>query len=85
MKEEAPLGNPFIREPRGGRPAKDGGQAASPCGQSPSILSQRRRKEEWREKVAGRPPIFGRPAMLGVHSIPTFILYFILFLSFSHH
>jgi hypothetical protein len=57
MKEEAPLGNPFIGEPRGGRPAKDGGWAASPCGQSPSILSQRcggRAKEgdsggEWRK------------------------------------
>jgi hypothetical protein len=41
MKEEAPLGSPFIGEPRGGRLAKDGGGAASPCGQSPSILSQR--------------------------------------------
>jgi hypothetical protein len=28
MKEEAPLGNPFIGEPRGGRPAKDGGHVA---------------------------------------------------------
>jgi hypothetical protein len=28
MKEEAPLRNPFIREPRGGRPAKEGGRAA---------------------------------------------------------
>jgi hypothetical protein len=35
MKEEAPLGNPFIGEPRGGRAAKDGGQAASLCGQYP--------------------------------------------------
>jgi hypothetical protein len=26
MKEEAPLGNPFIGEPRGGRLAKDGGR-----------------------------------------------------------
>jgi hypothetical protein len=41
MKEEAPLGNPFIGEPRGGRPAKDGGREASPCDQSSSILSQR--------------------------------------------
>jgi hypothetical protein len=41
MKEEAPLGNPFIGEPRGGRLAKDGGRVASPHGQSPSILSQR--------------------------------------------
>jgi hypothetical protein len=41
MKEEAPLGNPLIIEPRGGRPAKDGGRAANPCGQSSSILSQR--------------------------------------------
>jgi hypothetical protein len=25
-------------------------------------------------KVIDRPPIFGRPAMLGIHLIPTFIL-----------
>jgi hypothetical protein len=42
-------------------------------------------KEERREKVAGRPPIFGRPAMIGLHSIPTFILHFILLLSCSLH
>jgi hypothetical protein len=30
-----------------------------------------------------RPPIFGRSAMLGLHSIPTFILHFILLLSCS--
>jgi hypothetical protein len=41
MKEEAPLGNSFIGEPRGGLPAKDGVRAASPCGQSSSILSER--------------------------------------------
>jgi hypothetical protein len=66
MKEEAPIGNPFIGEPRGGRPAKDGGQTASPCGHCPSTLSQRcggRAKEgdsggERRGKVAGWPPIF---------------------------
>jgi hypothetical protein len=28
MKEKAPLGNPFIGEPSGGRPAKDGGRSA---------------------------------------------------------
>jgi hypothetical protein len=39
-KEEAPLDNPFIGEPRGGRLAKDGGRAASPCGYCPSTLSQ---------------------------------------------
>jgi hypothetical protein len=41
MKEEAPLGGPFVGELRGGWPAKEGGGAASPCGQSPYILSQR--------------------------------------------
>jgi hypothetical protein len=41
MKEEAPLGNPFIGEQGGGRSAKDGGWAASPCGHCPSTLSQR--------------------------------------------
>jgi hypothetical protein len=40
VKEETPLGNPFIGEPRGGRLAKDGGRAASPCGHCPSTLSQ---------------------------------------------
>jgi hypothetical protein len=41
MMEEAPLGNHFIGEPRGGQPAKYGGQVANPCGQCPSTLSQR--------------------------------------------
>jgi hypothetical protein len=41
MKEEAPLGNPFIGEPRGGWLAKDGGQAASPCVHCPSTLFQK--------------------------------------------
>jgi hypothetical protein len=35
MKEEAPLGNPFIGEPKGDWPAKDGGRAASSCGKCP--------------------------------------------------
>jgi hypothetical protein len=42
-------------------------------------------KEERREKVVGRPLIFGRPTMLGLHSIPTFILHFILLLPCSLH
>jgi hypothetical protein len=42
-------------------------------------------KEERREKVVDQPPIFGRSAMLGLHSIPTFILHFILLLSCSLH
>jgi hypothetical protein len=41
MKEEVSLGNPFIGEQRGGRPAKYGSWAASPCGHCPSTLSQR--------------------------------------------
>jgi hypothetical protein len=40
-------------------------------------------KEERREKVTDRPPIFGQPTMLSLHSIPTFILHFILLLSCS--
>jgi hypothetical protein len=36
-------------------------------------------------KLAGQPPIFGRPTMLGLHSTPTFILHFILLLSCSLH
>jgi hypothetical protein len=32
MKDEAPIGNPFIVEPRCGWPAKVGGRVASPCG-----------------------------------------------------
>jgi hypothetical protein len=39
MKEKAPLGNPFIGEPRGGRPANGGGRAVSSCGHCPSPLS----------------------------------------------
>jgi hypothetical protein len=41
MKDEAPLGSPFIGEPRCGWPAKVGGRAASPCGQKLSNLSSR--------------------------------------------
>jgi hypothetical protein len=39
MKEEALLSNLFIWESSGGWPAEDGGQAARPCDQSPSIMS----------------------------------------------
>jgi hypothetical protein len=93
MKEEAPLGIPFIGEPRGGRPAKDSWWGVNLCGQSPSILSQicgGWAKEgdsggERREKVVGWPPIFGRLAMLDLHTIPTFILHFMLLLSCSLH
>jgi hypothetical protein len=42
MKEEAPLGSPFIGEPRCGQPANLGGRAAIPCGQKLSNLSPRR-------------------------------------------
>jgi hypothetical protein len=69
MKEEAPLDNAFIGERIGGRLANDGGRGASPCGHCPSTLSQgvvvelKREivegKGERREKVVGRPPIFG--------------------------
>jgi hypothetical protein len=75
MKEEAPLGNPFIGEPRGGR-------TASPCGQSPSIISQsgvvevkERVVEEKREKEGGdgRPAThFGRSAKLWPQFSSTF-------------
>jgi hypothetical protein len=41
MKEEAPLGIPFIEERRCGQSAKEGGQAASPYGQKLSNLSPR--------------------------------------------
>jgi hypothetical protein len=54
MKEEALLGNPFIEKPRGGRPTKDGVRAASPCGQSPSILSQMCGGRAKREIVEGK-------------------------------
>jgi hypothetical protein len=39
--------------------------------------------EERRGRVAGRPPIFGQPTVLGLYSIPTFIFHYILFLSCS--
>jgi hypothetical protein len=41
MKEEAPLGSPFIGEPRCDWPAKVGGRAANPCGQKLSNLFPR--------------------------------------------
>jgi hypothetical protein len=41
MNDEAPLGSPFIGEPRCGRLAKVGGRAASPCDQKLSNLSLR--------------------------------------------
>jgi hypothetical protein len=37
MKETVPLGNPFIREPRGGRPTKDGGRAAAHVASAPKF------------------------------------------------
>jgi hypothetical protein len=39
MKEETPLGSPFIGEPKCSRLAKVGGRVASPCGQKISNLS----------------------------------------------
>jgi hypothetical protein len=66
MKDEAPLGSPFIEEPRCGRPTKVGSRAVTSCDQKLSNLSPRcgdwdkeeysrweRRKK--RGKVAGRP------------------------------
>jgi hypothetical protein len=66
MKDEAPLDNPFIGEPRCGQPAKLGGRPARPCGQKLSNLSlrycgwdieeySRRERRKKRGKVAHRP------------------------------
>jgi hypothetical protein len=66
MKDEAPLGSPFIGEPRCGRSVKVVGRAASACGQKLSNLSPRcggldkeeygrRERREKRGKVAGLP------------------------------
>jgi hypothetical protein len=41
MKDEGPLGSPFIGEPRCGQLANVGGQAANPCGQKLFNLSPR--------------------------------------------
>jgi hypothetical protein len=38
-----------------------------------------------KEGEGDQPQIYGRPAMLGLHSIPTFIFHFILLLSCSLH
>jgi hypothetical protein len=81
MKEEAPLRNPFIGEPRGGRPAKVGGWSASPCGHCPSTLSQSdggkeegsgEERREMEEVMAGRPS-FGLnfPLPFTIHHILT--------------
>jgi hypothetical protein len=54
MKEEAPLGTPFIGEVRCGQPTKVGGQAANPCGQKHSNLSQYAVVEIKRKIVEGK-------------------------------
>jgi hypothetical protein len=54
MKEEASLSNPFIGERRGGGLAKDGGQAASPCGHCPILCPKGVVVELKREIVEGR-------------------------------
>jgi hypothetical protein len=82
MKEEAPLGNPFIGEPKGGRPTKEGGQAASPCVHCPSTLSQSDGglgKEEGRgeERREREETMAGRPSF-GLHSPLPFIIHQIL-------
>jgi hypothetical protein len=77
MKDKAPLGNPFIGDPRGG------GQPMWPV--PLNFVPKEDSGGERREKVAGRPPINGQPVMLGLHSIPMFILHFILLLSYSLH
>jgi hypothetical protein len=89
MKEEAPLGNPFIGEPRGGRPAKEGGWVASPCGHCPSTLSQcdggsgkeegsGEERRKWMEVMGGRPPILTDQPSFGLQSPLPFIIHHIL-------
>jgi hypothetical protein len=68
MKEEAPLGNSFIGEPRGGRPAKDGGRAAThvakgsqfcPKGVVVEVKGEIVERKGGKQGEGGRPPIFG--------------------------
>jgi hypothetical protein len=54
MKDEVPLGIPFIGEPRCGRLAKVGGPAASPCGQKSPICPQGAVVEIKRNIVEGK-------------------------------
>jgi hypothetical protein len=75
MKEEAPLGNPFIGEPRGGWLAKGGGRTTSPCGQNPSIISQSGGGGGKGEKGGGDGRLathFGQPAKLWPQLSSTF-------------
>jgi hypothetical protein len=54
MKEESPIGNPFIGEPRGGRPAKDGGRVASHVASAPKLCPKVMVVELKREIVEGK-------------------------------
>jgi hypothetical protein len=54
MKDLAPLGNPFIGEPRGGHPAKDGGCAASHVAIAPPLCPKCVVVELKREIVEGK-------------------------------
>jgi hypothetical protein len=95
MKEEAPLGNPFIGELRvADRPRMVAGQPAHvasapklcPKGVVVELKGKILEGKGGKEGEGGRPTtIFDRPTMLGIHSIPTFILHVILLLSCSLH
>jgi hypothetical protein len=82
MKEEAPLGNPFIGEPRGGRSTKDGGRPASPYGHSPPLCPKGvviELKSEIVEGKGGKEEQGGRLATnlwLTGHAWPPLNLYF---------
>jgi hypothetical protein len=88
MKEEAPLGNPFIGEPRvAGRPRTMAGWPAQ-VASAPKLCPKGvvvGLKMEIVEGKGGKEGEGGRPTILGLHSIPTFILHFILLLSCSLH
>jgi hypothetical protein len=54
MKEEAPLDNPFIGEPRGGRSAKDGGRRLAHVASAPKFCPRGVVVDLRREIVEGK-------------------------------
>jgi hypothetical protein len=72
MKEEAPLGNPFIGEPRGGRPAHVA--IAPPLCPKVMVVEVKRKVAE---KKGGKGILAGRPSC-GLHSPLPFIIHHIL-------
>jgi hypothetical protein len=71
MKEEAPLDNPFIGEPKGGRPVKDSGRAAAHVASAPKLCPKGVVVELKREIVEGKGGKKGEGGRLATNLWPT--------------